>query len=173
MRTRIICLALYTGFLFTSCQNQNAESQKEEAGKLRGAQGDVPSGELWAAQVESQTDLRKPEGWSDADWNATAKGIEKEKILKAVTEAVLSGKLQAYNYAYDSVTFTVNEVQTMMEGINANDLVHVRMKEQWTFDPVQFNIEKKVKSIALFTNYISSEGEVRGMKPLFYVKINE
>lgn len=170
MRKDFFCIAVLMGCIFFSCQSPD-KSPEDNAPPA--TLPDPAKGELWAEQVESQTDLRRPEGWSDADWNATVKGIEKEKILKAVTEAVLSGKLKAYNYAYDTSIYTVEEVKTMMQDLKADDLVHVRTKEQWIFDPVGFVLQKKVRSIALFTNYISSDGEIRGMRPLFYVKINE
>jgi len=171
-----------------SCVNNNT-TPTNIAGK------ETVAGELWAEQVESNTDIKKPEGWTDADWSVMNKGVDKEKIFNSIVEQVLAGKLKAYNYITDdSLGYSVEQVKSMINRtdsitsedpvtghknisvqtveVGADDIAQVRMKEKWLFDKDNMHLEKKVMSIAFFKSVFGEDGTVKGITPLFYVKLN-
>lgn len=165
-----------------SCKHENNDKNSQDSVK----------GELWAEQVESSASLTKPEGWSDEDWKTVAKGIDQEKIFNTVVESVLNGKQQAFDYITDSPIssdkvksiLTTTDTSLIDHGdgtieqkattttINAKDISTVKFREKWYFDKEKFMLQSQITSIALFTNAYSEAGEIRGIKALFYVKLN-
>ena len=162
-------VAFATG-LSPSCTQESSTSGHEEV--------PAPSSsnyELWAEQVESTTDVVKPDGWSEQDWNSVTKNIDREKIFISITQAALSGKQQAYNYITDSA-LTVEQVKSSLvlsetSNVGAKDISHIRVKEKLYFDAENFKLLKQPTALSLFVNSYAEDGSIRGYKPLFYVKL--
>ena len=164
--------------LLHSCKQENGNSNTDK-------------GELWAEQVESATSLIKPEGWTDEDWKSVAKGINRDKICNTIVESVLSGKQQAYDYITDApipteqVYWLINKVDSAQQEDPATHKMKtwavkttvnpttVKCREKWYFDKEKFTMKSEISTIALFTNVYSEEGDLRGVKALFYVKLNQ
>ena len=180
---------ILTGFLYLVISCSNEKRQSEETGV---SSADTAGKELWAERIESSASLTIPEGWTEEDWKSVTEGIDQEKIFNTVFESVLSGKQQAYDYISDS-PITADQVKKMMittgnrlisgpdstqvseeyaDTITAKDLSTVKCREKWYFDKEKFALKSEISSIALFTNVYSETGDLKGIKALFYVKLN-
>lgn len=182
--------------LFSCNQSKESEGKPEAVTKTADTPSlQIPAGtELWAEQVESQTDMLQPADWSDADWNATYKQVDKEKIFNTILDGIKSGKLTAYDYFHDTVSYSVKEIESMLhykeeievedeeagkvekktrEGdITSKEIAAIKVKEKWFFDKQNFKMYKEVTDLAFFVNSYTGDGLVRGIKPLFYVNLN-
>lgn len=142
-------------------------------------------GEEWVELVESKTILVKPEGWDDDYWNEVNKNVQSIKIFNTLVNAVMEGKLKAYNILTDE-PLSIEDVKNAIENAQLNengeyqshevtyyDLSTIRTREQWFFDEKEFQLEKKVSRIDLLIKKLNFEGEYIGDKALFYVHLNK
>jgi hypothetical protein len=186
-RPVLFSMALYCLFAITSCSDKPNDNENKLPPV---AATELPEGMvLWAEQVESQTDMIKPPDWTETDWNATYKGIDKEKIFNSIKEGVLSGKLQAYDYFFDTIMYTRDQMEhqvfswtdtiysengdkkTVKNTLVPKDISTIKVKEKWFFDPKTYKMYKEVTDMAFFVNVYSEDGLVRGIQPLFYVRL--
>lgn len=184
MKNLILSISILSivALMFSSCKRDSDPS----------GQGVSGTKELWAEQIESVANTKKPEGWSDADWNAVTKNVNYKDIFNTLTSAVLEGKQQAYNYITDTA-LTIDQVKSMMSKTDTNyvedklgimtakpvivtlaaeDISVIRVREKWYFDKEKFKLETQSSAMALFVNSYAEDGSLRGIKPLFYVKLN-
>ncbi len=139
---------------------------------------DTSKGELWAEQIQSSTAFIQPVDYDDEYWNSLNKNVDKQKIFNNVVDAVISGKVQAYDIL-TNVPMSVEKVKSSLvrlgdtpKLITKNDISKVRMNEKWIFDKQKFSLAKKVTRIDLLIKVIDEAGEETGNdKPLFYVKM--
>jgi hypothetical protein len=180
---------------FSSCkQDNNGQDGKDNQDRTTVVSTQIPAGtELWAEQVESQTDMLRPGDWPEEDWNTTYKNVNNEKIFNTIRDYVLNGELQAYNYLFDTVKISPQEIRNMLsvtdtiygqdentgemsvkdvkKGISSKDISSIKVKEKWLFDPKGKKLYKDVTDIAFFVNSYSGDGSIRGQRALFYVKL--
>jgi len=167
MKTIYTSLAFIVACTLVACTNNESANTTE-----------------WAGQVESKTNIIKPEGFQDEYWREVNKNVDYNKIFKTLVDAVLTGRKQAYDIISEK-PLTVEEVKlrmgmlndpeyVMTDKITANDLSAMRMREIWTFNEKDFSLEKKVKRIDLLLKKIDpTTGEYLGDRALFYVKLEE
>lgn len=153
----------------TCCKQDSTEDSADMQGK-----------EQWAELVETKTIFVKPEGWEDSYWESVNKKVELNKLFNTVVDAVLSGKVKAYDIFTDSL-LTVERVKEMVilpteasndSKVNAEDISLIRMREKWVFDKERFHLEKQVSRLDLIYKYLDEAGEYIGDKALFYVNLN-
>ena len=164
-------------FLMTQCTQESKTIENKTTASTDSTK------DVWAELVESKTILVKPESWEDEYWNSVNKNMDNKTIFNTLVDAVLSGKVQAYNLFTDSL-FTIDEVKAMVDvnngnaenaeikTINADDLSMIRMREKWIFDKEKFKLEKQVTRIDLLFKKLDETGQYIGDKPLFYVYLN-
>ncbi len=143
---------------------------------------DTTRGDIWAEQIQSNSALIKPEDYEDAYWKSLNKNVDQHKIYTTIVNAVLSGKVQAYDLITDS-PLTVNQVQAFLNKANGTkskgnkkvtekDLSKIRMNEKWVFDKGRFTLTKQVTRIDLLIKRLDESGQYTGDdRPLFYVKL--
>lgn len=143
---------------------------------------DTTRGDIWAEQIQSAAALIKPEDYQDSYWKSLNKNVDQAKIYNTIVDAVLSGKVQAYDLLTDS-PLTVNQVQTILnkakgpkakgnKKVTDKDLSKIRMNERWVFDKGRFTLTKQVTRIDLLIQRLDENGQYTGTdKPLFYVKL--
>lgn len=153
-----------------SCKQDTADDSADMQGK-----------EQWAELVETKTIFVQPEGWEDSYWESINKKVELGKLFNTVVDAVVGGKVKAYDIFTDSL-LTVERVKEMVvlptennnaSKVNAEDISLIRMREKWVFDKERFRLEKKVTRLDLIYKYLDESGEYIGDKALFYVNLNE
>jgi hypothetical protein len=167
MKTIFISLTFVGASTLVSCTNNESANTTE-----------------WAGQVESKTNIIKPEGFQEEYWASINKNVDYDKIFNVLVDAVLKGKKQAYDIITDR-PLTIDEVKQTMglnndpeditaERITVKDLSAFRMRESWSFNEKDFSLEKKVKRIDLLLKKIDpTTGEYLGDRALFYVKLEE
>ena len=155
---------------------------------------DTSKKEVWAEEVHSLTwfkDDSKPT--NDQHWNTWSKSIDKNKIIKTLLDAVITGKAKTYDAFTDSLIdpqeakTMINRVDTLMkedittgkmiaEAVKTEvapaDIIYIAFMEDWQFDAEKFSLTKKVSKVCLFTqSFIGNEPEPV-YKPLFWIKFN-
>lgn len=143
---------------------------------------DTTRGDIWAEQIQSQAALVKPDDYDDAYWKALNKNVDQHKIYTTLVDAVLNGKIQAYDLVTDS-PLSISQVQAFLSKANGlksktsrkvteKDLSKIRMSEKWVFDKTRFTLVKQVYRIDLLIKRLDESGQYTGDdRPLFYVKL--
>ena len=139
----------------------------------------------WADVVESKTTMFQLEGWEDEYWKSISVNVDKDKIYFTILNAVLEGKLQAFDIvtndplSIDDVTAKLANLQLLDSGevqsqeITVDDLSVIRTREDWYFDEKNYKMKKQVSRIDLLLKKLDNEGSYMGDKALFYVNLNK
>lgn len=99
------------------------------------------------------------------------KKLDRKKLVDDIFEAVYSGKATAYNYLTDAPIDANHLKQQENEGeLNRDEVAELEFRETWWYDADGNLFEKKVQSILVASALYDSDGSLRGMKALFYVK---
>ena len=105
------------------------------------------------------------------EWTETClKGLDREKLVDEVYKAIYAGKVKAYDYYTDDPMSVkqVKEIEKQAESDGA-EVAKVQFLEDWHFDPVTFNLYKKVHFIMLAYELLDEKGNVKSYKAVFYV----
>lgn len=151
---------------------------KKPAIVVDSTKGSGTDSELWAEQIQSTTALIQPADYDNDYWNSINKNVDRKQIFNTIIDAVISGKLQAYNIITNA-PLTISQVKTALvrlgdnpKMITKNDISKVRMDEKWIFDKKAYKLTKKITRIDLLITQVDDAGEITGNdKPLFYVKL--
>lgn len=151
------------GYVFTKKQSIMVDSTKNE---------------IWAEQIQSTSALIQPTDYDDEYWNSINKNVDRQQIFNTIVDAVLSGKLQAYDIV-SGTPMSVTKVKSSLvrlgetpKLITKNDVSKVRMNEKWIFDRKSYRLTKQVTRVDLLITQINDAGEITGNdKPLFFVKL--
>jgi type IX secretion system PorP/SprF family membrane protein len=138
---------------------------------------DSSKNEIWAEQIQSTSALIQPTDYDDEYWNSINKNVDKQQIFNTIVDAVLSGKLQAYDIVSGS-PMSISKVKSSLvrlgdtpKLITKNDVSKVRMNEKWIFDRKSYRLTKQVTRVDLLITQLNDAGEITGNdKPLFFVK---
>jgi hypothetical protein len=63
-------------------------------------------------------------------------------------------------------------IESVERIITANEIAQVVAREDWSFNENTFSIQKKVTHLAPIIYVLDTDGDVRGKKLLFWVKVN-
>ena len=105
------------------------------------------------------------------EWTETClKGLDREKLVEEVYKAIYAGKVKAYDYYTDDPMSVkqVKEIEKQAES-DGTEVAKVQFLEDWFFDPVTFNLYKKVHFIMPAYELLDEKGNVRSYKAAFYV----
>ncbi|MFY9311211.1 MAG: type IX secretion system membrane protein PorP/SprF [Bacteroidia bacterium] len=139
---------------------------------------DSTKNEIWAEQIQSTSPMIQPLDYDDEYWNAINKNVDRQQIFNTIVDAVLSGKLQAYDIVTGS-PMNITKVKSSLvrlgdtpKLITKNDVSKIRMNEKWIFDRKNYKLTKQVTRIDLLITQLNDAGEITGNdKPLFFVKL--
>jgi superfamily I DNA and RNA helicase len=99
--------------------------------------------------------------FEDIDGNKLSKDQVKEALELTRTIKVEDPENQE-EFILEQTTYT----------ISAEDIVQVMSVEEWFFDKENFKLKKQVSKIAPVVYVLDSDGDVRGMKLLFWMRLN-
>lgn len=141
---------------------------------------DSTKNEIWAEQIQSTSAMIQPLDYDDDYWNSINKNVDRQQIFNTIVDAVLSGKLQAYDIVTGS-PMNVTKVKSSLvrlgdtpKLITKNDVSKIRMNEKWVFDRKNYKLTKQVTRIDLLITQLNEAGEITGNdKPLFFVKLKK
>lgn len=157
------------GYAFTSSKKQPAPVVLDSA-----------KNEVWAEQIQSTSAMIQPFDYDDAYWKSLNKNVNRTQIFNTIVDAVLSGKLQAYDIVTNA-PLSISKVKSALvrlgdtpKLVTKNDISKIRMNEKWVFDKKTFKLTKHITRIDLLITQMDDAGEITGNdKPLFYVKLKE
>ena len=141
---------------------------------------DSSRNEVWAEQIQSTSPMIQPLDYDNEYWNSLNKKVNRSQIFNTIVDAVLSGKLQAYDLVTNA-PLSIAKVKSSLvrlgdtpKLITKNDISKVRMNEKWVFDKKSFRLTKHITRIDLLITQMDEAGEITGNdKPLFYVRLKE
>lgn len=157
------------GYVFTSAKKQAAIVPLDSAKK-----------EVWAEQIQSTTPMIQPADYDDEYWRSLNKNVNRQQIFNGIIDAVLSGKIQAYDIVTNA-PLSISKVKSSLvrlgdtpKMVTKNDISKVRMNEKWVFDKKSLKLTKHITRIDLLITQMDDAGEITGNDmPLFYVKLKE
>ncbi|MCT4590806.1 MAG: hypothetical protein N4A71_23485 [Carboxylicivirga sp.] len=99
--------------------------------------------------------------------------LERDKLVNQLFNAVYKHKAKAYNYTTNE-ELSIADIKEIEEqdDFSRDKVAKVQFWESWHFDEEQLIMTKKVQAILLAYEYLSEEGELRGYKAAFYIKLN-
>ena len=99
--------------------------------------------------------------------------LEREKFVDQLFNAVYKHKAKAYSYN-NHKELSISEVKDIEQqaDFSRDKVAKVQFWETWHFDEQELIMTKKVQAVLLAYEYLSEEGELRGYKAAFYVKLN-
>ncbi len=139
---------------------------------------DSTKNEIWAEQIQSTSAMIQPLDYDDDYWNSINKNVDRQQIFNTIVDAVLSGKLQAYDIV-SGAPMNITKVKSSLvrlgetpKLITKNDVSKIRMNEKWIFDRKSYKLTKQVTRVDLLITQLNEAGEITGNdKPLFFVKL--
>lgn len=157
------------GYVFTAAKKQASAAVLDTA-----------KSEVWAEQIQSTTAMIQPLDYDDEYWNSLNKKVNRQTIFNTIIDAVLIGKLQAYDIV-SNAPLSVSQVKSSLvrlgdtpKLITKNDISKIRMNEKWVWDKKAFKLTKQITRIDLLITQMDDAGEITGNDtPLFYVKLKD
>jgi glycosyltransferase involved in cell wall biosynthesis len=94
-------------------------------------------------------------------------------IANAIFQAVYKGRLTPYNY-FTEQEMPIDSVKAVEKMFTRKQIGKIMFTEKWYFSEATLTFTKKVEQVTLGYELIDkSDGELRGFKPAFLVKLNE
>jgi len=162
----LIIILLIAGI--TACKQQNSEpSVTGKAKTLKDTT--LLTFQPIAESIRYDVVIKNPDPTDE--WTETClKGLDREKLIDEIYKAIYAEKVKAYDY-YTDDPISVEQVkeiekQAESDGVEA---AKVQFLEDWFFDPVTFNLYKKVHYIMLAYEILDEKGNARNYKAAFYV----
>lgn len=100
--------------------------------------------------------------------------LERRLFVDQVFDAVYKNQAQAYSYL-NNQELSVSDIKALeeQEEFNRDKVAKLQFWETWHFDEEQVIMTKKVHAILLAYEFMTEEGELRGYKAAFYIKMRE
>ncbi len=119
--------------------------------------------------VTTKCYVHDDDGWDEervANTNTVA-------IANAIFQAVYKGRLTPYNY-FTEQEMPIDSVKTVEKMFTRKQIGKIMFTEKWYFSEATLTFTKKVEQVTLGYELIDkTDGELRGFKPAFLVKLNE
>jgi hypothetical protein len=162
----ILYLAITVIFLFASCNNRPSTSiGSPEITETDNPEGLIPVGKDIITEI-----IVKPDTLGDPWETEKVKGFDGNLMLTDIFRNIYSGKLTVY----DCITgdeLKKNDVRKLEEEFNSDlsRIAKLQFLEDWYFNPVTNEFDKKIKSISFGYEIDREAGLPRGYKALFQV----
>ncbi len=100
--------------------------------------------------------------------------LERKKFVDQVFDAVYNHKAQAYSY-FNHKELSASDIKAIEEqaDFSRDKVAKLQFWETWHFDEQQLIMTKKVHAVLLAYEFLSEDGELRGYKAAFYIKMRE
>ncbi|MCU4154498.1 hypothetical protein J1N10_00805 [Carboxylicivirga sp. A043] len=100
--------------------------------------------------------------------------LERRQFVDQVFDAIYKHKAKAYSY-FDHEELSIADVKAIEEqaDFSRDKIAKLQFWETWHFDEHQVVMTKQVHAILFAYEILTEEGELRGYKAAFYVKMKE
>ena len=98
--------------------------------------------------------------------------VQREKVVNEIFEAIYAGELTVYHYYSDKI-LSPEEIRALeaQSDFARNRVEEIQFVETWFFSPRLKKFEKKVHSIVIAYALYTEEGQRRGLKAAFRIKM--
>lgn len=143
--------------LLCSCNQQN-EKELKYAGKPI------------ANPITYEVVVKNPN--TDDEWrNECLANTDTHQLVKDIIEAVKKGDLKAYDY-YDGHLLTKEEQNYLFNEEKIQDKIgKIQFTERWYWNKDQLKLQKTIESMMLGYEIYNDQGEVKGYKASFIIKL--
>ena len=145
---------------FTSCDpNNNESSETSDLGQI------LADTIIYEVKIANSDSLNQ---WE----NEKVKYVNNEKIVNTLFDLIYNKGKVAYNY-YTNEALSKSEVKDIekQDGYNRKYITKLQFTEAWYYDETTLNYNKKILGILLAIELYNEDGEIRGYKALFTVKM--
>ncbi|TAJ14275.1 hypothetical protein DMA11_06175 [Marinilabiliaceae bacterium JC017] len=98
--------------------------------------------------------------------------LDRERLVNEVFESVYEYRAKAYNYNSDEVMSARDLKKLEKSDEFSRDRVgRLQFKESWFFDATSQSFTKKIHAVLVAYEALTDEGDLRGYKAAFYIKI--
>ena len=99
--------------------------------------------------------------------------LNRTKLTNMVFEAIYKNKAQAYSY-FENKPLSIDYIKELeqQENYSRDKVGKLQFWESWYFDEKQQVFTKKVHKILVAYEAIAEDGEIRGYRAAFYIKLN-
>ncbi|MBK3517187.1 hypothetical protein [Carboxylicivirga marina] len=100
--------------------------------------------------------------------------LERQKFVDQIFDAIYKRKAKAYSY-FNNEEMSISDIKALEEqaDFSRDKIGKLQFWETWHFDEEQLIMTKKVHAILLAYEFLTEEGELRGYKAAFYIKMKE
>ena len=171
-KTLFLISLIATTFILFSCKNNTSADNKDE----------------WVITKKISYPVFIKSPYEDTDWWVeNIEGSDREKIVNVLLDAVLQGKVKAYNYM-DMKELSLDEAKkamnteirletgdvdtTVMQPVERKMIYRLTFLETWSFNDKTFALSKIVVAVAPSETSRDETGEIRGYRPLFWIFLN-
>lgn len=112
---------------------------------------------------------------TDNEWSTfKLRHMNREKLVELTFEGVYNGQLQAYDFFTDQ-PLTADEVRQREQApdYDRKHIDQIQFEENWFFSPEQQVFYKEISSFVLAYGVYAYNGELRGHKPVFKIKLKK
>lgn len=151
-------------FVFNACKQKTASSTTFSP---------VTPGTCIADTIIYPTVIKNPDSL-DVWTEQCLSQLERRQFVDQVFKAIYKHKAKAYNYL-NNKELTIADVRAIEEqpDFSRDKVAKLQFWETWHFDEQQLIMTKKVHAILLAYEFLTDEGELRGYKAAFYIKMKE
>lgn len=158
-----ILLAIILFITFVQCSRKTSDKNKPPV--------QLPVNNVIADTIIYDVLITNPN--PDDTWTSQClKNLEREAFIDQVFQAIYDGNLQPFDY-YENKPISPRKLKRLekSEELIRENIGKIQFTERWIYDPDSFFMKKEVISMVLGEHLYSNEGEVRGYKPVFMVKL--
>ena len=162
LKFELIIVIAIAGFL-ASCNQKVSNSEGDAI--------DLDEGTLIADTIIYSVVIKNPDSY-DLWTEKCLSRLKKSELVDRIFEAVYSHKARAYSYSTNK-PLTVSQVKEIeeREDFTRDKVAKLQFWETWNFDEVNQDMTKNVHAVLVAYEVISEEGELRGYKAAFYIKL--
>jgi hypothetical protein len=100
--------------------------------------------------------------------------VQRTKFVEEIFDAIYAGKLDVYHY-YTGELLSIEDIKNLekMPDFSRDRIEEIQFDETWHFSLSSKQFQKEVHSIVLAYALYTDEGERRGLKAAFRIKLND
>ncbi len=165
MKMRILLLTLTIVLLSTSCKEKKAE--------ISNAPTPIDIKYNSIADTITYDVLIKNPNIHDTWAEKCVDDLDRRNLVDIIFDKIYKNRIAAYDI-FTNKQLSIEEVKKIedTEGFDRDKIAKFQFNEKWLFNAEEFKMRKEVYSIQIGYEVYNKEGEVRGYKPLFKIKLN-
>lgn len=157
----IVLITLFASLVFPSCESSESQNIKTAVSI---------QGETIANPITYEVLINNPN--PEDDWQSECLENTNIKMMsKDIINAVMSGKLHAYDY-FDKHRLSTDEIKEILKRNGKKDRIgNIQFIEEWYWNKKELQLQKKVKSLMFGYEIYDENKKVKGYRASFVVDL--